>query len=201
MAAVTVSEQYINPQSVDGMRGYHGFTCLTAELANRNRDLGWTNKLVYASFPNTANYPPIAYLPGAIGILIGKTYGLSVVETAYFARLINGMTSIAISTFALFLCRRGRYVLFTVLLLPMTISLFSSLSQDATLISSGALFAGLLSRVLLRAPNPGTAWWETALLVLCVLVLGCFAIRIWGFSDHVCCYQGLYRCDRISNRN
>ncbi len=172
VAAITVSKQYMDQNSPFDWRNHVFFSCLTAELANRNQGLGWKNQLVFASFHNTSNYPPIGYMPVAIGIMIGKTYGLSVIKTAYFSRLINGITSIALSTVALVLCRRGRYTMFTILLFPMTISLFSSLSQDPLLISSGALFAGLLSRVLLRIPNQGAAWWETIGLALCVLVLG-----------------------------
>ena len=68
------------------------------------------------------------------------------VHTLIFARLLNGAFAIFISAFALYCCRRGKLLMFAVLLMPMTISLFGSCSQDASLISLTALAFALVSR-------------------------------------------------------
>ncbi len=106
----------------------------------------WTGQTVYKDFSNTAQYPPFGYIPQALGVALGRVAGLSVVHTLIFARLLNGAFAIFISAFALYCCRRGKLLMFAVLLMPMTISLFGSCSQDASLISLTALAFALVSR-------------------------------------------------------
>jgi uncharacterized membrane protein/Tfp pilus assembly protein PilF len=106
----------------------------------------WTGQTVYHDFFNTAQYPPVGYLPQALGVALGRIAGLSVVHTLILARLINGAAAIIISVFALYCCRRGKLLMFALLLMPMTISLFASCSQDASLISLTALAFALVSR-------------------------------------------------------
>lgn len=171
-AALTISEQHMDVDSPLDWRNHLKFPCLTADLAKDNRELAWSNQLVFASFNNTSNYLPIVYLPDVAGLLLGKALGLSVIETAHLARLVNGLSSLAICTLALIVCQRGRFLLFTILLFPMSVSLFSSLNQDAILLSIGALFVSMLSNILLRKEPKHTAWWETAVLACSVILLG-----------------------------
>lgn len=146
--------------------------CVDLSAIDRSTRINWSGQHVYAEYANTSIYPPIGYMPVTLGILTGKLLGLSVAKTAYLARLANGIFAVAISFIALKLCTRGRFLMFSVLLLPMTLSLFASLSQDAILIATGALFAALLSRILTTGPDLETRCSVTALLVLCLLVLG-----------------------------
>ena len=146
--------------------------CVDLSAIDRSTHIYWSGQRVYAGYANTSIYPPIGYAPVALGILTGKLLGLSVAKTAYLARLVNGLFAVAISFIALKLCTRGRFLMFSVLLLPMTLSLFASLSQDAILIAMSALLAALLSRILTAGPDLKTRWPETALLVLCLLMLG-----------------------------
>jgi uncharacterized membrane protein len=118
-----------------------------AEVAGA-RTVRWSGRLKYHSFPNTAAYFPADYIPQAFGILIGQACGLGVLNTLILARLLNGAAAIVICAFALALCRRGKVMIFAVLLLPMTLSLFASCSQDATLIALACLAFSLISRQL-----------------------------------------------------
>ncbi|MGA3263448.1 MAG: DUF2142 domain-containing protein, partial [Terracidiphilus sp.] len=106
----------------------------------------WTGQTVYRTFANTATYPPFGYLPQTLGVLLGRAVGLSVVHTLLLSRLLNGAFAILISVLALYWCQRGKLVMFAVLLLPMTMSLFGSCSQDATLISISCLAFAIVSR-------------------------------------------------------
>ncbi len=71
---------------------------------------------------------------------------MSVVHTLILSRLLNGALAMFISAFALYWCRRGKLIMFAVLLMPMTMSLYGSCSQDALLISIACLAFAIVSR-------------------------------------------------------
>lgn len=118
----------------------------SAQIRVRAESIRWTGDMVFKEFANIAQYPSFGYLPQAIGIIVGKMIGVGVARTLAIARLCNGLTAILICTFALFWCRAGRLFMFTILLLPMSLSLFASASQDSSLISLTALAFAIISR-------------------------------------------------------
>jgi uncharacterized membrane protein len=128
---------------------------LTAAEVTGARRVRWSGRVSYHSFPNTAAYFPADYIPQALGILIGQAFGLGVLNTLILARLLNGVTAIIICAFALASCGRGKLMMFALLLLPMTLSLFASCSQDATLIAFACVAFSLISRQL-EARTPMT---------------------------------------------
>jgi uncharacterized membrane protein/Tfp pilus assembly protein PilF len=106
----------------------------------------WTGQTIYRDFPNTAHYSPIGYLPQALGVVLGRIADLSVVHTLILSRLLNGALAIFISALALSWCGRGKLVMFALLLMPMTMSLYGSCSQDASIISITCLAFAIVSR-------------------------------------------------------
>lgn len=126
----------------------HSDVRATPEMASAAAALSWREPDLEQNFQNTAQYGPLLYLPQALGILSGKLAGLSPARTMLWARLLNGGFSLLIGFAALNFCRRGRALLFTTLLLPMTVAEFGSLSQDALIISLSLLAASLGSRVI-----------------------------------------------------
>ena len=78
------------------------------------------------------------------------------------------MSSTLIAFIAIRLCYRGLALLFTTLLLPMTVSQFASVSQDALIISLSLLVIALASRVVAQGRPAKT--WEFALFVAVVVV-------------------------------
>lgn len=106
----------------------------------------WTGHRDYSLFPNTSTYPPFGYIPQAAAILIGTGFGLSVLHTFLLARLLNAAVALILSTVALSWCRRGKLLMFALLVLPITLSIFGSCSQDAALIAFAALALALISR-------------------------------------------------------
>jgi len=111
-------------------------------------DKPWGDKVEFVSFPNTATYPFTCYLPAAAGLAIGRWTDLSILESYFLARLFNAFASVIFSALAIHLVSRGKLIMACILSLPMTLFLFSSLSQDAMLISYIALTVAFLNRYL-----------------------------------------------------
>ena len=113
----------------------------------------WTNTRDWVSFEVTANYPPLFYVPSAIGMLAGQQAGLSVLQTLVLSRLLTGVAAVALGAVAIAVAGGAAVWIFTILTLPMSLSLIASASQDALIIGCSALAGGLLVRAL-RAPAP-----------------------------------------------
>jgi uncharacterized membrane protein len=141
---------------------------ITAADVAGEHTVPWSGQLVYRQFQNTSAYFPACYIPQALAILIGHAVGINVFNTLILARILNAAACIAICTLALSLCGRGKIVIFAVLLLPMTLSLFASASQDALLIALACLVFSLISRQLDSgvAMTPGIAAIVFALLLI-----------------------------------
>jgi len=139
----------------------------TAEMARAAAALTWEMPDQDENFQNTAQYGPLLYLPQAAGIWIGRLAGLNPVRTLLVARLVNALSSTLIAFLAIRLCYRGLALLFTTLLLPMTVSQFASVSQDALIISLSLLVIALASRVV--AQGRPAKIWEFALFVAVVV--------------------------------
>jgi uncharacterized membrane protein len=114
---------------------------------NSAKSLRWKTGNIYFNFGNTAIYPPVVYVMQSLGIDIGKFFNLSIQNTLYISRILNGLISIAMCFIALCLAKRSRILLFVVLLFPMTVSLFASVSQDAVLISCCFLLTAIIDSV------------------------------------------------------
>lgn len=122
---------------------------LRAKRAEWAPNVHWSGKRSLVSFP-TANYPPLFYLPSAAGILVGRELDLSVIYTLYLSRLFTGVVAVALGTLAIALAGGAAAWIFTILTLPMSLSLMASASQDALLIACGALAGALLVRGIRR---------------------------------------------------
>jgi uncharacterized membrane protein len=116
-------------------------------LIKSSKKFYWNSGLAVVNFPNTGFYPPMGYLFPAIGILFGKLMHMSIFNTLILSRIINGIGCAVICFIALGLANRCRFLLFFVLLLPLTISLFASASQDAMLISLSALMLSQIDHI------------------------------------------------------
>ncbi len=146
----------IDGQAIDVSRAFddlkfHPDHKLETSLLAREDGPRWGEQpKTFADFANTAIYPPFFYAPAAIGIKLGKLFGLSILETLYVARLINALCATALAGTALALCGKGRAALGVILSLPMVLSLFGSVSPDALSIASGSFVVALWSRYLAR---------------------------------------------------
>ena len=108
----------------------------------------WAHSTVFVPFPNTAVYPPMLYLPAIVGWRLGEAFDLTILNSLRLARLLCAWTAVALGWLALRLCPGSRWLLLPFLLLPSTLFLDASCSQDALLLPVAALIVALLARAL-----------------------------------------------------
>ena len=112
----------------------------------------WSDKRAMIGFPNTVVYPPLFYIPSAIGVLCGRLTHLSVAQTLVMSRMLTGVAALALSAMAIACAGSAAIWIFAILTLPMSLSLFASSSQDALLLACSALAGALWIRIL-RSPS------------------------------------------------
>jgi uncharacterized membrane protein len=105
-------------------------------------------------FPNTALYPPLLYAPMVPAVWIGRAGRMHVVATLRLMRLFDLIAAAGLGAGALAASRRTRPALLALLVLPMSISLAASASQDALLIPASCLAAALLDLARSRKQTP-----------------------------------------------
>jgi uncharacterized membrane protein len=113
----------------------------------------WTRHNDFVGFSNTAAYPPLLYLPAILGWRTGEAANLTIFQSLRLARLLCAFTAIGLGFLALRLCAFPRWLLLPTLLLPSTLFLNATSSQDSVLISVAALAIALLSRPLSAQRN------------------------------------------------
>ncbi len=89
---------------------------------------------------------PIPYFPQAVGITLGRTFGLGWVMTMFLGRLMNLLVFILCGYLAVKWIPFGKMILFTVSMLPMTLELISSMSYDAMTLGLSLLFTAVCFR-------------------------------------------------------
>lgn len=142
----------IDVAAADAMAPYMKFIGKPDPLSKADyapaENIGWDDRKLFAFYPNTAVYPPFFYLPQTIGIAIGKAAKLSIIQTLYVARSANAVVCIAIGMWALALAGRARVAMFTLLLLPMSIGVYSAMTQDGICLVTTALGCAFISGAL-----------------------------------------------------
>lgn len=91
---------------------------------------------------------PQLKLPSALGIMVGRSLGLSGVVTYYLGRLFNALYAVALIVLAVRMAPVGKNAIIAASLLPMSLHLIGSYSYDAGYIALGLLETGLLLRLL-----------------------------------------------------
>lgn len=104
------------------------------------------NKKLFASFPNTALYSPIPYLPQAIGIALGKAFYLSPIILMYLGRLTNLLISVYITFIAIKIIPAFKFVFFLLALTPMATFQRASLSADSFINSIALLLVATITK-------------------------------------------------------
>ncbi|GBR13471.1 DUF2142 domain-containing protein [Asaia spathodeae] len=115
----------------------------------------WSREKTWVSFPNTAIYAPITYLPGALAAFVARHTRATILQTSYAVRTINVICAIALCALGMALARRGALYLAVLSSFPMVVALGASCSQDGILIGLAIVTAALLTR--LDTINPGSS--------------------------------------------
>ena len=140
----------LDPALIEAITPFNSLAFYPDERATRRLwapDIHWSDKLSLQSFP-TVNYQPFFYVPSAIGVLVGRAAGLSVVKTLTVSRLLTGLTAVALGTMAIAIAGGAAAWIFAILTLPMSLSLIASVSPDAMNLGCSALAGALLMRAL-----------------------------------------------------
>lgn len=125
---------------------FAGHSIVTSEDLAALHHIAWQHHRDFFEIPNTATYFPLAYIPGAIGLGLGKLVGLSPVNAIMLGRFAIAAVYLLIGAAALALADFGRPVLLAVLLLPMSLILGSTFDQDGLLIALSCLACAGLTR-------------------------------------------------------
>jgi uncharacterized membrane protein len=148
----------------------HDSIKVTALKTDSAKKIRWHTGIIYFNFGNTAIYPPVVYLAQAVGIAVGKVLHLSILNTLYLSRILNGLLCVALCFLALLLAKQSNVLLFIVLLFPMTVSLFASVSQDAVLISCCFLLVGFIDNFSFGDKKHLAIWKLYAMVVLATII-------------------------------
>jgi uncharacterized membrane protein len=109
----------------------------------------------FLSFPNASVNPPLAYLPQSLGILAGRVLNLPPLALMYLGRILNLIFWIACISAALQLTPSGKWPLFLIALMPMTLYQAASLSADAPAQALCFLFIAAVLKKSFPSGNPG----------------------------------------------
>ncbi len=113
---------------------------------------------------------PLAYLPQALGIVLGRLLGLGGLGLLYLGRFGNLLFFAGITWYAMRQLPFGKEVLFGVTMLPMTLHLAASFSYDAMILSLSFLFSAVTLKLTYGAGNVRKR--DVALMAAVMGVLG-----------------------------
>ena len=120
------------------------------EDQTRLAGLRWAHRPAFASFPNTAMYPPLLYVPAVVGWRVGEARDWTIFHSLQLARLLEAVATVIIGWLALRIGRGLRWLLFAYLLMPSALFLNASCAQDPVLLAVAGLVAAMLSRALVE---------------------------------------------------
>ena len=141
------------------------------KLQRRYGEVRWAGRLAFATFPNTAVYPPVLYLPAMLGWRVGESAGLTIFQSLRLARLLCAVTAVVLGWMALRVCPVGaRWLLIGFLMLPSTLFLNASCSQDAVLLAVAGLLMALISSALVQRRE--FRGWELVVVGLLLTICG-----------------------------
>lgn len=146
--------------SIDEM----GATCANRTPIAQAAAWKWTRTGIIDIDYNTIQYFPALYLPGTLGIAVGKLIGQRPLGALFTGRIFMLLAYCAFGVVAIGVARFGRGLLFAVLSLPMALSLGASFNQDGLLIAVSALTGALLT---LPQGHRGR-WWALPLFTLVI---------------------------------
>ncbi len=136
----------------------------TLSREHEARQWRWSGRSAPLPFGNTAVYPPVFYLPGALSLIPARLAGGSIVASLLLARAVDVLVGSLLIAIGLHLSCRTRPVLLALAVLPMNVALMASASQDSLLLASLLLAVGWIDRLV--AENRPPARWELGVLMV-----------------------------------
>jgi hypothetical protein len=123
-----------------------GRTVVTAADVAQNEKVPWSNQVFPFHTSNTATYFPAFYVPASAALAVGRLAHASPFQCFLLARLGMLFAFLTLGYCSLAFADGGEAILFTTLLLPMTLFLAGSLNEDGVIIAAACLAAAALRR-------------------------------------------------------
>lgn len=125
----------------------------------------------FSKFENTAMYPPVFYIPQAVGVFIARSVGLSVVMQLYVARIMLALAWTVTMFYAVRILPRNKILMLCVLALPSVYIVVASASSDAITFSMIALITSIVFR-LRTSLNVKETRRMLSIVALCGVAMG-----------------------------
>jgi uncharacterized membrane protein len=126
---------------------------------------------VFEDFTNTALYSAFLYMPQAFGIFIGRLIGASPFWLFHFGRLSNLLIFILLVYYAIKIIPFKKWLFVLLVSLPMSISIFSSLSADVLLNALSVLLIAIVLNLSFNESIQQISYKQIlAILVISVLM-------------------------------
>ncbi|HVZ46409.1 MAG TPA: DUF2142 domain-containing protein [Ramlibacter sp.] len=146
----------------------HQGRALTASHSELTRELRWTRDRAFRPAPGTGYYFPLAYLPHASGLALGRALELTVLQSYWLARLLC-MGCIAALLVVAFRIHCPPLLAVALLLLPMTVFQMVLPTLDGITTALAVLGLSLFMRRMLE-PGEGPSW-EPWVLAGCMFLV------------------------------
>jgi uncharacterized membrane protein len=188
LRAYTLSELNISPDSSDGVRFGYTVPTYVSEMVHENTqgsapvyraNLSAIKKYFHnqnssdsrsiVNFENTAVYPPVAYIPQTLSVMLGKILHLPLMYGFYVGRLLNFLLWAVLLYIALTITPIARWLMLVLALLPMSVYEASSLSADATI--NGLTFL-TIALFLYLYNQAKVTFKQISLATICLAIIG-----------------------------
>jgi hypothetical protein len=141
---------------------------VTEESRRAARASQWQTVPLFAAIGPIAGYFPVFYIPSAITIEVTRLMGFGPYDAAIAGRCANLAAYVALGVMALLITRRGRTLMLAALLLPISLHVAASLSEDGLFLATSCLAAAVMTRVRQAPHHHGRLRWMAAGLLGCI---------------------------------
>jgi uncharacterized membrane protein len=138
-------EDKVREKSVIDLRVIKALLCQPA---------GARSRPVLIPYNSSAFYPPVSYIPQALGIALARWLGLAPLISMYAGRLLNSFFYIFLAGAAIRTMRAQRWMMALIALLPMSLFQAASLSPDG--LTNGLSFLFIAQNLALMADKQGS---------------------------------------------
>lgn len=128
---------------------------------------GYGGDKVFEGFPNTAIYSPLAYLPSAFAHGVVGLFNGPLLVALYLGRLLSLLVVLVIFMAALRIIPFGKWIVFAVGLVPMTVASAASISADSMTLSLSLLLIATTFFIAFRK-KVVSRWWFGLLFALMI---------------------------------
>lgn len=119
---------------------------------------GYGGEKVFEGFPNTAIYSPLAYIPSALAHGVVGLFNGPLLVALYLGRLLSMLMVLLAFMLALQVIPFGKWIVFAVGLIPMTVASASGINADGMTLSMSLLFIAITFFITFRK-KAVSKWW------------------------------------------